>query len=493
MKRHLLSILMLMTGFVTMNAQSDSDRNFMNQVTTDFVDQWDSDAYHNVLELINEMCQYDTQEISQWVADALGAMKVPNSSGISTGYMLMIGAAKFTGHFKVVAGRWVYEGDANDLQFSFSDQAGNPCVARFAASTKTKTISVPYEPDDDGFDDDDDDYYGDYDDDDDTYGFFFKGFKDLMSDVNEISFEVPESVEISFTQGGKQIMLTTIEFDLSAFKNDWESLTDGFIVSTHSTFAKSDGNGTFELSSDRVGYQDGTGFNLAFNAKSNGNQLLSLRFTAPGTLNLDDGNLISLTSGMISDIGIESLNLDIDILGRFQAHGAIPDLNGFFEVLYDIEDIEDEDESIPIQNEINKKFDGKFYYNGSTTPQGSIGLELVYDDWYEEWTLEPTITFYSNNSTCPLPAFFNEDNFPELINHMQSIMNGMTDAVVSLSESIKRISDEVTGIKEMKNGQWTTDNGQWYDLNGQIVNSKSSNRGIYIVKSPNGWRKVIKK
>ena len=124
MKKHLLLVFMLMMGFLSMNAQSDSDRNFMNQVSTEFLDQWDSDAYQNVLELIGEMTIYDTQEISQWLADALGTMKVPNSSGISNGYMLMIGATKFTGHFKVVAGRWVHESEANDLQFTFSDQAG---------------------------------------------------------------------------------------------------------------------------------------------------------------------------------------------------------------------------------------------------------------------------------------------------------------------------------------------------------------------------------
>lgn len=484
-----------MMGFLSMNAQSDSDRNFMNQVSTEFLDQWDSDAYQNVLELIGEMTIYDTQEISQWLADALGTMKVPNSSGISNGYMLMIGATKFTGHFKVVAGRWVHESEANDLQFTFSDQAGNLCVARIAASPKTKTISLPCEGDDDDFGDDDDDFYGDYgdyDDEDDMFDFYFKGFKNLMKDVNMISIEVPESIEISFTQGGKQIMLTTIEFDLSAFKEDWESLTDGFIVSTHSSFARSDGNGTFELSSDRFGYQDGTGFNLAFNAKSNGNQLLSLHFTAPGTLNLD-GGLINLDPDMISDIGIESLNLDLDILGRIQAHGAIPNLNSFFEVLSSVEDIEDEDECIPIQNELNKQLDGKFYYNGSSTPQGSFGLELVYDDWYEEWTLQPTISFKSNNSTCPLGAFFNEDNFPEFLEGIQNIMTDMADAVLTLNESVKRISDEVTGIKRSPNA--VAENEGTYTVDGRAVESPSSlSRGtIYIVKSPTGWRKVIKK
>ena len=50
-----------------------------------------------------------------------------------------------------------------------------------------------------------------------------------------------------------------------------------------------------------MGYQPGTGINFSYNAKSEGNTLLSLDLNAPGTLNLEDG-IFELRIQFSSDI-----------------------------------------------------------------------------------------------------------------------------------------------------------------------------------------------
>lgn len=417
------------------------DKDFINEVGKDLLNQWDADSYRSILELLKQAMSYDTEEISEWGGQALKSMKTAITTpynGISNGYMLMVRAANFTGHFRAVDNRWKYEGPADDLQFTYADKAGTPCVARIVTSGDTKTVNIPYE--------------FDIDEDDDDEGLK-KQAKDLVKDVKLVALEVPEHFEISFTYGSNQLMLTTVDFDLSCFDDNWSPTTHGLIVSINSKFAKSNGTGTFEMSMDRVGYQPGTGIKSSFIAKNDGNQIISFNLEAPGTIHMEDGLIdINPETGLtFKDIGIESVNIDLDIMGRIQAHGSISDVNTFVNTMTSASKCESEEDAKQIMNKLDDLMDGNFYYDNGTDPKGSLGMEIAYDEEKTEWKLEPTISFTSDHSTYPIKTYFSEENFPEFVGGVKTILNELKEVATTVKEKVEEMNEEATNANTNNN------------------------------------------
>ena len=468
---------------------SGPDKDFIDDVGKDLLNQWDADSYRSTLGLLTQAMSYDTKEISQWGSEALKSMKTAITTpydGISNGYMLMIRAANFTGHFRAIDNRWKYEGPADDLQFIFTDKAGTQCVARAVSSGNTKTVNIPYE--------------FDIDEDDDDEGIK-KQAKELVKDVKLIAVEVPEHFEITFTHGSTQLMLTTVDFDLSCFTEDWSPTTHGLIFSINSTFAKSGastrgGTGTFEISMDRVGYQPGTGIKSSFIAKNDGNQIISFNLEALGTIKMEDG-LIDInpeTGVTIKDIGIESIKIDLDVMGRIQAHGSVSDVNTFVNTMINASNCKDEAEAQQIMSKLDGLIDGNFYYDNGTEAQGSLGLGLVYNEEKEEWKLEPTISFTSNNSTYPIKTYFSEKNFPEFVGGVQTILNELKEVATNLIQNVEKMNEEASGIENLPTDESSDAKAKIYTIGGRAVTSSSTlPSGVYIIKTPTGTRKFIKK
>ena len=470
---------------------SGPNKDFIDDVGKDLLDQWDADSYRNVLGLLQQSMSYDTKEISEWGAEALKAMKTAITTpynGISNGYMLMVRAATFTGHFRAVNNHWKYEGPADDLQFIFADQAGTPCVARIVTSGDSKTVKIPYE-----FDEDEDD--------EDSGLFNIGGVDELTKDVKLIAIEVPEHFEISFTHGSTQLMLTTVDFDLSCFTEDWNPTTNGLIVSINSTFAKSGATtraeaGTFEMSMNRVGYMPGTGINFSFTAKNDGKQIIALDLKAPGTLNLEDGiiDIDPETGVTFKNIGIKSVNLDLDVMGRIQAHGSISDVTTFVNTLSSASNCKDGAEAQQIMSKLDDLMDGSFYYDNGTEAQGSLGLDLVYNEEKEEWTLEPIISFTSDNSSYPITTYFSEKNFPEFVGGVQTILNELREVATTLIQNVEKMEEEAAGIKNLPMAESSDAKAKIYTIGGRAVTSSSTlPSGVYIIKTSAGTRKFIKK
>jgi len=514
MVKRLLLFVMLMSGCWSFaNAQS-SDKDFINETGNDLLNQWDAEAYRNVAALLNLALSYDSHEITQWGVNCLKAMKHAITEpyhGISDGYMMYLRTSSFTGHFKVVNNRWVKEGDADDVQFAFTDESGNPCVFKFVTKGNTKSISVEVDDDDDySFDDDDDSPYD----------------SDVIDDVTKgvkfVTIDVPERIEISMTQGSKQLMLTTIEFDLSLIVNDWNLIDNGFIMSINSSYAKSTGSGTFEMGLNQVGYKPGTGISFSFMAKNEGKTLVSLSLNAPGTINpyYDDDFDFARVKRASSDYGLQSMNFDVDVMGRIQVQGNIPDLGTFSELMDEVEYSESEAEAKSIIASLSNQMTCNMYYNNGSQSKGTFSFEAYYDEEFEEWTSRPIITFASDNSTYALKEYFSEENFP-FISDMQNIVTDLQELIGSLGESINKMNEDAEGINEpaIANNKMSFDGHQLLlsglqagakvevftvggrlcccstaGANGQaIVPFSSQPSGIYLIKTPSGNRKFIKR
>jgi hypothetical protein len=495
MVKRLLFLVMLLSGSISLSfAQANSDMDFINETGNAMLEQWDEDAYRNVVNLLDQLMQYDTEGISQWIAESLPSFKTVVTEphhGISDGYVLMLRAANLTGHFNAVNGKWVKESAADDLQFSFVDQNGAPCVYRLYTAGATKTVYMPYEADED-----DEDWPG-YDDEEDEFGNEI--IDDELEGVTLLALEVPEHLLSTLTQGGKQLMSSTFDFDLSVLTEDWNPLVNGFIVSMNTSFAKSNsGNGVFELGLNNVGYKPGTGINFSFYAKNQGNQIFSLNLNAPGTINLGDEDF--------DNIGIESINFNADMMGRIQAKVAVDDLNSLSAVMDGLYDAEDEEEAGYFANQVSQLVNGNLYYNGGSTSKAKLGFEPYYDDYDMEWSLYPTITFASDNSTYLLSEYFTEENFP-FVSEFMGIFGELMGILNTMGDNLDNIGEDVLAIENLPNTPDLSGNvggkAEIYTVSGRFCGRttveaskavvSSLPNGVYIVKTTAGTKKFINK
>ena len=200
------------------------------------------------------------------------------------------------------------------------------------------------------------------------------------------------------------------------------------------------------MSMDRVGYQPGTGIKSSFIAKNDGNQIISFNLEAPGTIHMEDGLIdINPETGMtFKDIGIESVNIDLDVMGRIQAHGSISDVNTFVNTMTSASKCESEEDAKQIMNKLDDLMDGNFYYDNGTDPKGSLGMEISYDEEKTEWKLEPTISFTSDHSTYPIKTYFSEENFPEFVGGVKTILNELKEVATTVKEKVEEMNEEAT-------------------------------------------------
>lgn len=502
-KRLLLFVVLLSGCWSFASAQSDKD--FINETGTELLNQWDADGYRNVAALLKRAMSFDQHAITVWGVNSLNAIKHTITQpwhGISDGYMLYLRPSSFTGHFKVEGNSWVKESDADDVQFTFPDENGTSCV--FKLVTKGSTRSITLEADED----EDDDDFEDAD----------EGnvvIDDLSKDVKFVTVEIPERVEMTMTQGSKQLMQTTVEFDLSCFVDDWNIIDNGFMVSINSSFAKSTGSGTFDIGLNNVGYKPGIGVSFSFSAKKDGKTLVAWNLTAPGTI----GGSLDMTRA--GGIGLQSLNFDVDIMGRIQAKYNIADMDTYSDLMDQLEDSESEAEAKSIIASLSKQITGNMYYNNGSQSKGSFGLEAYYDEEEWEWTSRPTITFASDNSTYALEEYFSEENFPDVVSGIRDIITELQELAASVTEDLNKMNDDAMDISEpaVAAGKMTFD-GQQLSLSGLQAGARievftvggrlcsrtvagsdgratvflsSQPNGVYVVKTPAGNGKFIKK
>ena len=69
MVKRLLLLVMVMLGCLYAKAQTSSDKEFLNQVSKDLIAQWDTETIHNVLNLLNQGFEYNTEDINKWRSD----------------------------------------------------------------------------------------------------------------------------------------------------------------------------------------------------------------------------------------------------------------------------------------------------------------------------------------------------------------------------------------------------------------------------------------
>lgn len=482
MKKTFTSFLLVLFSFLmtanTVGAQpvkaiQSADKDKINGAVLGMLSQWDSQAYKNALDLLTQLMKYDMKALGHDAYKRMQTMKAIIDG--TPNYRLLFGADILTGHFTVSAegDRWVKVSDADDLQFTFNDKDGKPCVVTFTTSGATKTISLPVDQED-GEDSEEDmqnsaKYLA-------LFGLTIDNIKTLMSGVTRMDMVVPEHTQLIMTQGSTTLLNGTVDVDLSSLK-DGESV-DALVLSMNAIFAKSSGTGTFELSLKDTGYKPVMGANIDFTAKSDGLPILSLKVSVPGTWKGLDLQTL--------DFGLESISVNLDVMGQVQVKGGIASIRGFLVAMLSADDSDEESFKAALE-QVNQMLDLKLYYDGSNTAAGWIMLQPYYDEEDEEWAAAPVICFASDNSVYPVGEFFSAENFPDVLMGVATIVSEL-QGLSSVFE--QTVEERVQGVKAV-NGQTVTAT-EWYTLDGKRTTGAA--KGLKIMRMSDGTvRKVMVK
>ena len=404
----------------------DEQKSYLDQVGKAFMTEFQSTNFDNLIDLVNYAYEkygddYDWDNVESWADDAYDAL-IKTERGKTLvdenewtydeyqGYDEVTGesiyktityryfyyediteviytASAFKGHFVAENGKWTQTA-ADDLQFSFSDQNGKPCVLSVTTSGKTENAFFG------------DDYKGyDRNRKENEDGSYTSEYIDI---IDKIIVAVPEHITVTLTQDGKEVIKSEINTDLSiASSTEYDFSKDKFNVTTTTVI---DGY-TFEVSKASFSNQDKKA-ESTFKLKKGDVKLLEYSIKANGEI-VNEGD---------DEYDVESLDteISIDILGKVQIKGTSKDGDKLMDLLDEAEENDDNEtvykEKIAAANAL---INYGMYFDGGDTKQ----LEVVMEPFEEEtwggktyWDYDLLIQFADGTKNA-FDDFFIKANF----------------------------------------------------------------------------------
>lgn len=419
-----------------------NQKEYLEKVALEFMDVMPSSDFRDIAELgmfINENYgdDYDWDNVEDWVQDvfdaareALGTSTTESETEkwggytykynyIYTNYKAVLLASNFTGHFTARNGRWIQE-KASDLQFVFSDKRGQECVLKLETSGSVKKVYLL-----------DDDDWKDYD-------YVSEGNNYISNnyyDRTEYTIGVPEKIVVTLTQGGTQVVKTTIKIDLGSITNEEFDISKNSI--TTSVLIELNNGYKFDVS--RVSYTANTNASVAFSMSKQGKTLVTIGASADVN-NIPSVNVSELCSERFDEdnYDFEKVNgknafVKLDILGKVQIQGTLLDIRRFADYVEEADDNNTSESTYKSYiNQANSLADINLFYDGKNVKQAAIKLEPFVDEKWNGrtyWEVEPVIYFYDGSSYSTFEAFFNERDFKKVIDAFKTLTNKYADLV----------------------------------------------------------------
>ena len=389
-----------------------SDKKYLEETGVELLNQIKANDFNGIVKSVESLDDIDEGDLDAWGEECLNAAKTVLSGTYSktdrhgytyyvTDYKYLIKASGFTGHFKAQGGRWVKESNANDLQFTFTDNNGKTCVARIATSGSTKTIHV-----------------GDFE----NYDRYRNGYEYYENQKTYI--DVPQHIDATYSINGTTRVQVTADIDVSTLGEEWDLASQGASVKVTAVVNKENG-GKYSVNINRAGYQAGTGAFVEFSISNDNKVIISGKAAAAGTLNINVRNTTEEPDVRPEDFGAADAN--IDILGRVQLKTTINSIGNFFTYLEDANDnSENKNEHRRLVGRANSELNAAFYYNNGTDKRGTLELEsFEKDSWGSRYYYDTRliIKFTSDNSSYDIGSYFNEDAFQTVIDAYKNLLD----------------------------------------------------------------------
>jgi len=421
---------------------SAEQKEYLEKVAMEFMDMMPASDFRDISELgkfiaENYVEDYDWKNVEDWAKDvfdaareALGTKSTERKTDnrysytyeynyIYTNYKALLLASNFTGHFTAHNGRWIQE-KANDLQFIFTDKRGQQCVLKMETGGSVKNVYLLNI---------DDRQSRDYNSSGNTsiYNYYY--------DRTQCVIGVPENIVVTLTQGGSQVVKTTVKINLGSIINEEfdiskSSLTLSVLVEL---------NNGYKFNVSNVAYTASTNASVAFTMSKNGTALVTIGASA---------NVYDIPSVNVSAFSSKSFDKDnydfdkingknayvkLDILGKVQIQGTLSDIRKFVDYLDEAKHNDTSESTYKSYiNQANSLADVNLFYDGKNVKQAAIKLEPFADEKWNGrtyWETEPVIYFYDGSSYSTFEAFFNEKDFKKVIDTFKTLANKYADLV----------------------------------------------------------------
>lgn len=398
----------------------DQQKTTLENVALEFLNETPSDDFTQIADLGDFIRNtygedYDWESVGDWAKDlwedareAVGTHTEEMHWGyqyVYTDYNALLMASNFTGHFIAKNGHWD-RSDANDLQFIFPDETGTQCVLKLVTSGKVTQVHAVNI----------DDYQ------------YWEGSTEYY-DRTHCTIGVPENIEVTLTQGSKQIVKTTVKIGLSSLAGKEFDVSKSNIDVTCTTVLS---NG-YKFDVTQATYDANKQVKAAFTMTKNGKTLV----TASASSSLSGIPSCNLSAFSEEEFDIDDYDTDnanaknpfvkLDILGKVQLQGKMTEVRKFVDYLDSASDNDDNEATYKSYiNQANGLMDVHLFFNNSSYKQATVRLEpFVSDSWNGKtyWTVEPVIVFYNGSSYSTFEAFFNDSDFKNTINTFKRLAN----------------------------------------------------------------------
>lgn len=367
------------------------------------INNWRNEAeyVHKVAKSLSNK-DFNDQKLEEWV-DALSQswQQAPRKEGNTTIYETIVRLSDAKGHFEEKAdGSFKFE-EANDFQFTVLVD-GEKVTATFTCTDSKVPLIISsgvY-------------FYSYYDND--TY-------QEKREEHNNLLY-VPTNAVLKILRGNNEfasiVLNTSVDVNDSNNPNPYtDSASLDVVIKV----------GVYTINVNKVAYSP-TGANV--NIKLfNGNASL-LFVGADAVYNLDPASH--------SDIPVKngSVNAEVDIMGKIQLKGQIPDFAKFWEAGQNLNDNNQDAKRYPaLVSEFEKTFSANMFFNGSSSARASLGMEAVKYDGNNYWYCNPVFRF-SDGSSYGVEDYFTEDRFGGLIQYTDSWLDNIEEYLSGLFSDI---------------------------------------------------------
>ena len=384
--------------------------------STDFRDLADLGMY--IKDIYVE--KYDWDDVGDWASDlfetarkSLGTTDKDESKSYRTyvynNYRALLIASNYYAHFTANNGRWIRE-KANDLQFSFTDKNGSPCVLKVETSGSTKDVCVL-----NYYDNSKSDYSGS------TYIKYYDRTKCIV--------RVPENIVVTLTQGGRQTMKTTVKINLKSLTGEEYDISQNSL--SVSTLVEL--NNGYRVNVSDITYQANSKAAVQLSVSKNNQALVSVS-VASDVSGIPSCNVSAFSEKTFDfdNYDTESANakgalVKIDVLGKVQLQGVVADARKCYDYLESANDNKYKETDFKSYiNQFNSLIDINLFYNNKSEKQASVKMEAFSESrWNGEtrWDAEPVLYFYDGTAYSTFKAFFNDRDFKAVIDDFKNLSN----------------------------------------------------------------------
>ena len=378
-------------------------KEFIESTGIEFTNSIKSDDFYDIVRLAEyaseEYADYDTENVDEWFGDCLrdmteylGKDKEEYSYYIHqyTNYSRLYILSNFKGSFKATNGAWV-KSNADNLSFTFDDQEGNECTIKLTASSNGKKVYIGKS----------DDYTSwDYDSSLDKYIEYI--------DVYQNYIIIPENIVLTVTKEGGKLaeikLTTTMDMDSEYFNIKEDNYSATFTCSIND----------YTISIDKASYKAQKNAAVSMQIKKGKKILASTSISADGYIKDEE----------VGDI--KNAKISFEIMEKVAVKGYCNDILRLADKIEKAEENEDDEKAFKSYvTDINELLDLGVYYNKSDKKQAYVQIEAVCeDDWgYEYWDFLPVICFDDGTKYNTFDAFFDKDDFKDLINSFNKLVD----------------------------------------------------------------------